>query len=171
MTFTVTKEVKIIMFQCKVIHNVLPTCTTLYHDGLIEDATCNLCNAMEQTLTHLLINCATKAESWTSFQNWWCEKKSEIIKLSASHILYCWLNWTKHWHVLNYCLLIAKHSIFFCLSMKNLKFLKRLWLKIILCLVTIANGLFSFNYAHFDVLKKKGFRMSLFCNQKVLLDV
>lgn len=70
MTFTVTKEVKIITFQYKVIHNVLPTCTTLYRNGLIEDATCNLCNAMEHTLTHLLINCVTKAESWTSFQDW-----------------------------------------------------------------------------------------------------
>lgn len=118
MTFTVTKEVKIITFQYKVIHNVLPTCTTLYRNGLIEDATCNLCNAMEHTLTHLLINCVTKAESWTSFQDWWCEKKSEIIKLSASHILYGWFDGTKHWQVLNYSLLIAKYSIF-CTSLRG----------------------------------------------------
>ena len=68
MPFTVTKEVKIIMFQYKVIHNILPTCTTLYRDGLIEDATCNLCNATEQTLTHLLTNCVTIAEFCSLFQ-------------------------------------------------------------------------------------------------------
>ena len=73
----VTKEVKIIMFQYEVIHNVLPIRTTLYRDGLIEDATCNLCNATEQTLTHLLTNCVTIAEFWTLFQNWWREKKAK----------------------------------------------------------------------------------------------
>ena len=34
MPFTVTKGVKITIFQYKVIHNVLPTRTTLYRDGL-----------------------------------------------------------------------------------------------------------------------------------------
>ena len=61
MSFTVTKEVKI-MFQYKVIHSILPTRTILYRDDLTEDATCNLCNATEQTLTYLLINCVTIAE-------------------------------------------------------------------------------------------------------------
>ena len=44
------------------IRDVLPTRTTLYRDGLIEDATCNLCDATEQTLTHLLTNCVTIAK-------------------------------------------------------------------------------------------------------------
>ena len=72
MPFTVTKEennnVSIQSDSCD--HNVLPTRTTLYRDGLIEDATCNLCNATEQTLTHLLTDCVTIAEFWTLFQNW-----------------------------------------------------------------------------------------------------
>ena len=63
------------------IHNVLPIRTTLYRDGLIEDATCNLCNATEQTLTHLLTNCVTIAEFWTLFQNWWREKKKRNHKV------------------------------------------------------------------------------------------
>lgn len=57
MPFTVTAKVKIIMFQYKVIHNVLPTRTTLYRDGISETPVCNLCNAEEQRLFHLLINC------------------------------------------------------------------------------------------------------------------
>ena len=32
------------MFQYKVIHNVIPTRATLFLDGLIDNATCNLCN-------------------------------------------------------------------------------------------------------------------------------
>ena len=120
MPFTVTKEennnVSIQSDSCD--HNVLPTRTTLYRDGLIEDATCNLCNATEQTLTHLLTDCVTIAEFWTLFQNWWSEKTSEIIKLSTSHILYGWFDGTKHWQILNYCLLIAKYSIF-CTSLRG----------------------------------------------------
>ena len=44
MPFSVTNEVKI-MFQFKVIPNVLPTRATLYPDGISESPICNLCNA------------------------------------------------------------------------------------------------------------------------------
>ena len=37
MPFTVTAEVKIIMFQYKIIHNVLPTRATLYRNGISEN--------------------------------------------------------------------------------------------------------------------------------------
>ena len=42
MPFAVTNEVKVIMFQYKVIHNVLPTRATLYRDGISESPICNL---------------------------------------------------------------------------------------------------------------------------------
>lgn len=112
MPFTVTAEVKIIMFQYKIIHNVLPTRATLYRDGISENPICNLCNAEEQTLYHLLINCTLTVDFWVLFQDWWYQKTNETITLSASHILYGWHDWTKHWQVLNYCLLIAKYCIF-----------------------------------------------------------
>ena len=44
MPFSVTNEVKI-MFQFKVIPNVLPIRATLYPDGISESPICNLCNA------------------------------------------------------------------------------------------------------------------------------
>ena len=116
MPFAVTKEVKITMFQYKVIHNVLPTRTTLYRDGLSQNATCNLCNDTEQTQHHLLIHCAVTDRFWTLFQDWWYRKTGEKIPLSTSHILYGWHDKTKHWQALNYCLLIAKYCIF-CTSL------------------------------------------------------
>ena len=64
MPFKVTNEVKIIMFQYKVIHNVLPTRATLYRDGISESPICNLCNTEEQTLHHLLINCTLTVDFW-----------------------------------------------------------------------------------------------------------
>ena len=106
MPFAVTNEVKKIMFQHKVIHNVLPTRVTLYRDGLSENPICNLCSVEQQTL-HLLINCTLTVDFWTLFQNWWYQKTNETIKLSATHVLYVWHDRTKHWQAL-----IAKYCIF-----------------------------------------------------------
>ena len=114
--YTITKEVKIIMFQYKVIHNILPTRSTLYRDGLAENDLCNLCNIVKQTLDHMLIRCSTSVDFWTLFQNWWYGKTHKNIVLTASHILYGWHNRTKHWQVLNYAVLIAKYC-FFCTSL------------------------------------------------------
>ena len=118
MLFAITKEVKIIMFQYKVIHNVLPTRATLYRDGLLENAICNLCSTEEQTLHHMLMSCVVTTGFCSLFQNWWHRITSENIKLSISHILYGWHDRTKHWQVLNYCLLIAKYCIF-CASQRG----------------------------------------------------
>jgi len=63
-----------VMFQYKIIHNVLPTRATLYRDGISENPICNLCNAEEQTLHHLLINCTLTVDFWILFQDWWFQK-------------------------------------------------------------------------------------------------
>jgi len=119
MPFAITNEVKIIMFQYKVIHNVLPTRVTLYRDGILESPICNLCNAEEQTLHHpLIINCILTVDFWILFQDWWNQKTNETITLSISHILYGWHDRTKYWQVLNYYLLIAKYCIF-CTSLRG----------------------------------------------------
>ena len=65
--FIITNEVKTIMFQYKVIHNVLPTRATRFRDGLLDSATCNFCDDKEQTLNHSLIDCASTVSFWTSF--------------------------------------------------------------------------------------------------------
>ena len=72
-------------------HNVLPTRATFYRDGISESPLSNLCNAEEQTLHHLLINCTLILDFWTLFQDWWHQKTNEKITLSTSHTL--WLAW------------------------------------------------------------------------------
>ena len=78
----------------------------------------SLCNIEHQTLHHLLINCTITVEFWTLFQEWWHQKTDETITLSTTHILYGWHDRTKHWRVLNYCLLTAKYCIF-CASLRG----------------------------------------------------
>ena len=84
----------------------------LFIETAFQNPICNLCNAEEQTLYHLLINCTLTVDFWVLFQDWWYQKTNETITLSASLILYGWHDWTKHWQVLNYCLLIAKYCFF-----------------------------------------------------------
>ena len=118
MPFKITNEVKIIMFQYKMLHNLLPTRATLYRDSILKSPICNLCNTEEQTLHHLLITCTLTVDFWILFQDWWYQKANETIMFSTSHTLYGWHDRTKHWQVLNYCLLIAKYRIF-CTSLRG----------------------------------------------------
>ena len=45
-------------------------------------------------------------------------KTNENLISNPSHILYDWHERTKHWRILNYCLLIAKYYIF-CTSLRG----------------------------------------------------
>ena len=86
--FKITKEVKIIMFQFKIIHNILPTQMSLYRDGFSENDRCPLWKKEIQTLNHLLATCIKTTSFWKTFQNWWYEKTHETIRLNQSKILY-----------------------------------------------------------------------------------
>ena len=48
--FKITKEVKLVMFQYKIIHNILPTQFSLHGDGIAESNVCPLCKNERQTL-------------------------------------------------------------------------------------------------------------------------
>ena len=85
--FKITKEVKIIMFQFKIIHNILPTQMSLYRDGFSENDRCPLCKNEIQTLNHLLATCIKTTSFWKTFQNWWYEKTHKTIRVNESKIL------------------------------------------------------------------------------------
>ena len=110
--FKITKEVKIIMFQFKIIHNILSTQMSLYRDGFSENDRCPLCKKEIQTLNHLLATCIKTTSFWKTFQNWWYEKTHETICLNQSKILYGFFEKTTHWQALNYLILLAKYHIF-----------------------------------------------------------
>ena len=105
LTCLITKEVKLIMFQYKIIHNILPTQMILFRDSISESDTCPLCNNEKQTLNHLLVSCVTERISfWANFQAWWFGKTLENLNLNQSKILYgIFIHVTTHWHALNYC--------------------------------------------------------------------
>ena len=77
-----------------------------------------ICVRTKRKLNHLLINHASTVSFWCSFLVWWNTKTNENLVLNSSHILYGWHERTRHWRILNYCLLIAKYYIF-CTSLSG----------------------------------------------------
>ena len=64
---TTTKDTKLIMFQYKVIHNILPNQVSLFRPGIANNDTCPLCNAEKQTSNHMLYSCPETTTFWGQF--------------------------------------------------------------------------------------------------------
>ena len=110
--FTVTKQTKLIAFQYKIIHNVLPNQVSLFHAGITENATCPLCSCEKQTTAHMLFNCTKSTAFWNSIVKWWHQKFNQIVDLNECIILYGWHKNTPYNYLLNCALLVAKYHIF-----------------------------------------------------------
>ena len=54
---------KLITFQYKVIHNVLPNQVSLLRAGIAINNTCPLCNAEKQASNHMLYSCLLQMSS------------------------------------------------------------------------------------------------------------
>ena len=110
--FLVTDETKLIAFQHKIIHNILPCRSSLFRAGLVDDDICSLCKLEKQSLVHMLYNCSESLLFWERFTQWWQEKFPETIDLSVNAVLFGWHQNASNKRVLNYLLIIAKYYIF-----------------------------------------------------------
>ena len=86
--FQILKEPKLIIFQFKIIHNILPTQSSLFRAGIKDSDICPLCNSESQSLSHMLITCDTSSSFWNQFKHWWQKSFQEQINLPESVILY-----------------------------------------------------------------------------------
>ena len=105
--YMITKEVKIIMFQYKIIHNILPTQMSLHCDGISDNDLCSFCKIEKQTINRLLVDCSKTVSFWKIFQDLWHGKTQETLFLNQSQILYLFFEKTSHWQALNYLILLA----------------------------------------------------------------
>ena len=110
--FLITREVKLQMFQYKIIHNILPTRCSLFRAKLSASETCQLCQALPQTLPHRLFQCTVINTFWHAFQNWWFEKTQQFFYLNECNVIYGWHNNLQSKDTLNYVSLVAKYFIF-----------------------------------------------------------
>ena len=114
--FQIKNDIKITMFQYKIIHNILITKVSLFRAKICDNNICPQCLIEILSLDHMLLCCASTIAFWKTFQNWWANKTEQYLTLSNSMILY-------GVYSLNYALLIAKFSIFCsCLHNEKLSF-------------------------------------------------
>ncbi|KAL9972971.1 hypothetical protein ACROYT_G019372, partial [Oculina patagonica] len=110
--FLITKDSKLIAFQYKIIHHILPTRSSLFRAGIVESDICTLCETEKQTISHLLYHCTVSKAFWNRFTCWWHSKFEQTITLTESAVLYGWLQDIQNKQALNVTLLIAKYHIF-----------------------------------------------------------
>jgi len=88
---TISKESKLIMFQVKIIHNILPTQSSLFQARITDNEVCYLSNLENQSLIldtcwHV-ITCTVSSSFWTCLiSNWW-QSKVTLSKSTGTHYL------------------------------------------------------------------------------------
>jgi len=109
--FKVTKDIRLAIFQFKILHHILPTNATLFRDKIIQHDKCHLCD-QKQTLNHLFVSCPDVLTFWQSFSRWWNVKNDDFIDLTDETIIYGFTNDFRQQLGLNLCLMIAKYYIY-----------------------------------------------------------
>ena len=69
--FKATREIKLTMFQYKIIHRILPTNSLLHKMKKVASPSCPFCPSECQTLWHLFINCMHASSFLNRFQEWY----------------------------------------------------------------------------------------------------
>ena len=99
----VTKDTRLAIFQCKIIHHILPTNSTLFRDSIKEHGKCHL---------HLFVTCSEAQLFWSLFTNWWNSKNDDTITIDRNEITYgVTENFACHLG-LNLCMIIAKYYLY-----------------------------------------------------------
>ena len=85
--FQIKHGIKITMFQCKIIHNILATKLSLFRAKNSDNDVCPQCLADAHSLDHMFFHCSSVIAFWKTFQNWLANKTKQHLKLSNSIIL------------------------------------------------------------------------------------
>ena len=107
--FVATKEIKLSMFQYKIIHNILYTKNILHKMNKVEDPFSPYCTNVEQTVTHLFVSCRTAVSFWSDFTGWYQCISKETLTLGRSSAL-------------SHLILIGKYLIY-CKAINGVNFL------------------------------------------------
>ena len=109
--FNVTKDIRLAIFQYKIVHHILPTNATLFMDKILQNDQCHLCE-QKQTLSHQFVSCSHAQTFWTKFTHWWNTKNDDFIKLNEENIIYGFTNNSGLQLGLSLCLIIPKYYIY-----------------------------------------------------------
>ena len=86
--FHVTSEVKLSVFQYKIVHNILYTNKILYKIKKKQQPDCPYCHDIDQTPLHLFVECPIAKSLWNKFTKWHYTTCRGNIALEVNDIMY-----------------------------------------------------------------------------------
>ena len=110
--FKVTKEVKLAIFQYKIIHNILATNSILYKMKKVASPSCPFCPSDSQTIRHLFISCTQASSFWNKFQNWYLIVSNANLLLSELDVLFGITRPSKNFLALNHLIILGKYFLY-----------------------------------------------------------
>ena len=107
--FNVRKEVKLSVFQYKIVHNILYTNKILSKMKKNAHPFCTFCPSIEQMMVHLFFSCPVAESFWAEFTAWHNSlSKKKKSALTKKEIIYGVLNDWLSWSTLNQLIIIGK---------------------------------------------------------------
>ena len=109
-------EVKLSVFQCKVIHNILSTNSLLYKMKKIDSPTCPFCPDPEQTISHLFVNCSLAVSFGNEFTVLYPSlcKRHSMRDLTKHEISYGVFNGSSSLQTFKHLIFLGKYLLFIC---------------------------------------------------------
>lgn len=110
--FKATKEVKLAIFQHKIIHNILATNSILYKMKKIASPACPFCLSDSQNIRHLFISCPQASSFWDKFQSWYSTLSNESLLLSEQEVLFGIIRPCAYRLALNHLIMLGKYFLY-----------------------------------------------------------
>ena len=110
--FRVTNEVKLSVFQYKIVHNILYTNKILHKMKKKQQPDCPYCHGIDQTPLHLFVECSIAKSFWNKFTNWYNATCGGNIALEQNEIIYGVLRYTSSCLTLNHLIIIGKYFLY-----------------------------------------------------------
>ena len=109
--FCATKEIKLAIFQYKIIHNILCTNSLLYKMKKTNSAECPFCINTDQTILHLFVSCPQAQAFWSEFLVWYNYRCKTTATLTKNNIIYGLVDNFTSCLTLNHLVLLGKYFL------------------------------------------------------------
>ena len=110
--FKATKEVKLAVFQHKIIHNILATNSILYKMNKVASPACPFCPSDMQNIRNLFIRCLQACVFWDKFQSWYSTISNASLLLSEPEVLFGITRPCTHRLTLNHLIMLGKYFLY-----------------------------------------------------------
>ena len=111
--YKVTNIMKLRNFQFRLLHNIIFCNNVLYHWKLKDTQMCDFCKNEKQDIVHLMFSCSKIKPIWDRLAIDFKENHNIPVEINCQNVIYN-LTHPKAGHVVNFCTLVAKFTIFRC---------------------------------------------------------